>query len=63
MSEQQALPGADEKQTRRIVKWHAQGHDALDDLGVPRMADGLSYTIAERIRLLSTPEEGREEDG
>ena len=45
-------PGAYEEQMRRISRWHARGHDALDAFGIPRRADGLEYTIAERITLL-----------
>lgn len=52
-------PGALQEQQRRIVIWHARGHDALDDAGIPRFGDGMEYTIAERIGLLRaavTPE-------
>lgn len=55
----QEQPGAGEARRRLISKWHAQGHDALDAHGIPRFADGLEYTIAERIALLAagTPTE------
>lgn len=46
-------PSAREAQRDRIVKWHARGQDALDAYGIPRFADGIEYTIAERVDLLA----------
>lgn len=46
-------PGADGLRVSQIITWHALGHDALDGYEVARFADGLEYTIAERIELLA----------
>jgi hypothetical protein len=47
--------GAGTREAHRdlIVTWHAQGHDALDGYDIPRFADGLEYTISERIEQLA----------
>lgn len=57
--------GSGSREHRRdlIVKWHAQGHDALDQYNIARFADGIEYTLAERINLLArsggvSPQEG-----
>lgn len=62
MSVSGAGPDAGEMQRKRIVLWHADGHDALDRHGIPRFADGLSYTIAERIDLLAARAVSQGED-
>lgn len=53
MSTGTPMPGAAEGRTRLIVGWHASGHSRLDEFGIPRMRDGLEYTIGERIALLA----------
>lgn len=58
MSARAKGPHADELRRDQIVTWHACGHDTLDELGVPRFADGLAYTLAERIGLLAARTEG-----
>jgi len=53
-------PNADELRLKQIVTWHARGHDALDRHGIPRIAEGLEYTIEERIDLLAAAWDSRE---
>jgi hypothetical protein len=53
VSVSQPGPGAAEERDRLIKRWHAAGHSELDRHDIPRFADGMEYTIAERIALLA----------
>jgi hypothetical protein len=45
-------PDAHHARRLLIVKWHAQAHARLDEENIPRFADGLEYTLLERIDIL-----------
>lgn len=53
MSVNQPTPGASDALDKLIVRLHAKGQTLLDRYGIPREADGIMYTIAERIELLA----------